>query len=317
MLRANPADAAQQVMASPGNRTSLTRYAWLSIGAAVFTMALKTVAYLITGSIGLLSDALESLVNLVGGVMALAMLTVAARPADDSHAYGHSKAEYFSSTVEGLLILIAAAGIGSTAVHRLFVPRPLEQVGLGIAVCAAASLVNLGVGWMLLRAGRRHGSITLEANARHLFTDVWTSAGVIVGVVAVSVTGWQRLDPLIALAIAGNIVWTGTRILRSSVLGLMDTALPQQEQAAIRVVLDRYAAQGIHYHALRTRRAGTRRFVSVHVLVPGEWTVQRGHEMTEQIETDIRASLPNVAVLTHLESLNDPASWRDIHLDRW
>ncbi|HEU4363909.1 MAG TPA: cation diffusion facilitator family transporter [Candidatus Krumholzibacteria bacterium] len=299
-------------MATP----SLTRFAWLSIGAAVFTMALKAVSYLITGSVGLLSDALESLVNLVGGVMALAMLSVAARPADDSHAYGHYKAEYFSSTVEGLLILVAAAGIGSTAVHRLLAPQPLEQVGLGIGLCAVAALVNLGVGWILLRAGRRHGSITLEAGARHLFTDVWTSAGVIGGVAAVSLTGWQRLDPLIALLVAANIVWTGARILQSSVLGLMDTALPAQEQATIRVVLDRYAAQGIHYHALRTRRAGTRRFVSVHVLVPGDWTVQRGHEMTEQIETDLRACLPSVAVLTHLESLNDPASWRDINLDR-
>ena len=297
-------------------RPSLTRYAWLSIGAAVFTMALKAASYLITGSVGLLSDAAESLVNLVGGIMALAMLSVAARPADDSHAYGHSKAEYFSSSVEGLLIIVAAASIGSAAVNRLLAPQPLEQVGLGIAVCAIAALVNLAVGWILLRAGRQHGSITLEAGARHLFTDVWTSVGVIVGVVAVSFTGWQRLDPIIALGVAVNIVWTGTRILRNSVLGFMDTALPEEEQGVIRAALDHYAAQGIHYHALRTRRSGTRRFVSVHVLVPGEWTVQRGHELTEQIETDIRAALPGVAVLTHLESLNDPASWRDISIDR-
>lgn len=297
-------------------RPSLTRFAWLSIGAAVFTMVLKAAAYLITGSVGLLSDAAESLVNLVGGIMALAMLSIAARPADDSHAYGHSKAEYFSSSVEGLLIIVAAASIGSAAVNRLLSPQPLEQVGLGIAVCAIAALVNLVVGWILLRAGRQHDSVTLEAGARHLFTDVWTSVGVIAGVVAVSFTGWQRLDPIIALLVAVNIVWTGTRILRNSVLGFMDTALPEEEQGVIRAALDRYAAQGIHYHALRTRRSGARRFVSVHVLVPGEWTVQRGHELTEQIETDIRAALPGVAVLTHLESINDPASWRDISIDR-
>jgi cation diffusion facilitator family transporter len=295
---------------------SLTRFAWISIGAAIVTMALKAVSYVITGSVGFLSDAAESLVNLAGGVMALAMLSIAARPADDHHAYGHSKAEYFASTVEGLLILVAAAGIGSAAVHRLFSPQPLEQVRLGIVVSAAAAILNLGAGWILLRAGRRHGSVTLEANAHHLFTDVWTSAGVIVGVAAVSLTGWERLDPIIALAVAVNIVWTGTRILQGSVLGLMDTALPENEQAVIRGVLDRYAVRGIHYHALRTRRAGQRRFVSVHVLVPGEWTVQRGHELTEQIETELRASLPNVAALTHLESLNDPASWRDISIDR-
>ncbi|MDH5270077.1 MAG: cation diffusion facilitator family transporter, partial [Candidatus Krumholzibacteria bacterium] len=210
---------------------SLTRFAWVSIGAAIATMALKAFSYIITGSVGFLSDAAESLVNLAGGVMALAMLSIAARPADDHHAYGHSKAEYFASTVEGLLILVAAAGIGSAAVHRLLSPQPLEQVRMGIAVSAVAAIVNLGAGWLLLRAGRRHGSVTLEANARHLFTDVWTSAGVIVGVAAVTLTGWQRLDPVIALAVAVNIVWTGARILQGSVLGFMDTALPEEEQA--------------------------------------------------------------------------------------
>lgn len=303
----------------PGDRAphhSLARYAWLSIGAAVFTMALKGFAYSVTGSVGLLSDALESLVNLAGGVMTLAMLSIAARPADDHHAYGHSKAEYFASTLEGLLILLAAASIGSAATRRLISPQPLEQVGVGLAVCAAAAVVNLGVGWFLLRAGRRHGAISLEAGARHLFTDVWTSAGVIVGVAAVSRTGWLRLDPVVALLVAANIVWSGIRILQGSVLGFMDTALPDGEQLQIRRVLDRYREQGVHYHALRTRRSGQRRFVSVHVLVPGEWTVDRGHAMAEQIEGAVRAALPNVTVLTHLESLNDPDSWRDISIDR-
>lgn len=298
------------------NRTPLTRFAWLSLAAAVVTIALKALAYFVTGSIGLLSDALESFVNLAGAIMALAMLTIAARPADDTHAYGHSKAEYFSSGTEGALILVAAASIGAAAVHRLLDPVPLEQVGLGLLVSALAAAINGGTALVLLRAGTRHGSITLEANARHLLTDVWTSVGVIAGVGAVALTGWERLDPVIALVVAGNIVWTGARIVHRTVLGLMDTALPEREQAALRAVLDRFAAGGIHYHALRTRQSGTRRFVSVHVLVPGDWTVHRGHELVEEIETQIRATLPNVAVLTHLESLDDPASWRDIHIDR-
>jgi len=295
---------------------NLTRYAWLSIAAAVATIALKTMAYLLTGSVGLLSDAVESLVNLVGAVMALSMLTVASRPADEDHSYGHSKAEYFSSGVEGTLILIAALSIVVAAVRRLLAPQPLEQIGVGIAVSVAASLVNLAVALVLVRAGRQHHSITLEANAQHLFTDVWTSAGVIVGVLAVAATDWLPLDPIVALLVAANIVWTGTRIVRRSILGLMDTALPVGELAAVKAALDSHLNDGIEYHALRTRQSGARRFVSLHVLVPGEWTVHRGHELLEDLEARIRAAVPNVTVFTHLESLDDPASWDDQHLDR-
>jgi cation diffusion facilitator family transporter len=298
------------------NRSSLIRYAWLSIAAAVVTISLKAVAYLLTGSVGLLSDAMESLVNLAGALMALAMLTVAARPADDEHTYGHGKAEYFSSGVEGTLILLAAVSIGIASVQRLMTPKPLEQIGLGLAVSVAASLVNLGVALVLLRAGKRYQSITLEANARHLMTDVWTSAGVLIGVGAVALTGWERLDPIVAMVVAGNIVWTGVRIVRESALGLMDTALPLDEQNTLRQVLEPYAQTGIEYHALRTRQAGARRFVSLHVLVPGGWTVQHGHHLLERIEADICHALPNVTVFTHLESLDDPASWDDITLDR-
>jgi cation diffusion facilitator family transporter len=298
------------------DRSSLTRFAWLSIAAAVFTIALKAVAYLLTGSVGLLSDALESLVNLVGAVMALAMLTIAARPADEEHAYGHSKAEYFSSGVEGTLILVAAVSIGVAAVQRLITPKPLEQVGLGLGVSVAASLVNLAVALVLRRAGKVHHSITLEANAQHLMTDVWTSAGVLVGVGAVALTGWERLDPIVAFIVAGNIIWSGVHIVRQSVLGLMDTALPVEEQGAIRRVLEQHSQTGIQYHALRTRQAGARRFVSFHVLVPGTWTVQRSHELLERIEADLRLALPNITVFTHLEPLNDPKSWDDTTLDR-
>lgn len=298
------------------NPPSLTRFAWLSIAAAIATMLLKTVAWRLTGSVGLLSDALESLVNLAGALMALAMLSVAARPPDEDHPHGHGKAEYFSAGVEGSLIVIAAVSIAVAAVDRLLHPRALEQVGLGLGVSVAASLVNLGVALVLLRAARVHRSVTLQANAHHLLTDVWTSAGVLVGVGAVALTGWQRLDPIVALAVAANIVWTGGRIVLESVGGLMDAALPEDEIAVLRRLLDAYASQGIEYHALRTRRAGALRFVSVHVLVPPDWSVQRGHDVLEQIEGEIRRALPPVTILTHLEPLGDPLAMDDQHLHR-
>jgi cation diffusion facilitator family transporter len=296
--------------------TSLTRFAWLSIAAALATMALKTVAWLLTGSVGLLSDALESLVNLAGALMALAMLSVAARPADEDHAYGHGKAEYFSAGAEGAMIVIAAASIAFAAVDRLLHPRPIEQVGVGLAVSVVASLVNLAVAIVLRRAARQHRSATLDASSHHLLTDVWTSAGVLVGVGAVAITGWLVLDPLVAIAVAANIVFTGGRILRESVAGLMDAALPPGEVAVLRQLLDRYATDGIEYHALRTRQSGARRFVSVHVLVPPEWSVQQGHDLLERIEAEIRRSLPPVTVDTHLEPLGDPAALADQDLHR-
>lgn len=296
--------------------TPLTHFAWLSVAAAIVTIALKTIAYLLTGSVGLLSDALESIVNLVGAIMALAMLTIAARPADEDHAYGHNKAEYFSSGVEGMLILVAALGIVVMAVPRFITPRPLEQIGLGLAISVAASLVNLFVALVLLRAGKKYNSITLEADAQHLMTDVWTSAGVLAGVGAVAFTGWERLDPIVAILVAGNIVWSGIRIVRKSIWGLMDTALPAKDQNTIQKVLESYTHNGVQYHALRTRQSGARQFVSVHVLVPGMWTVQRSHQLLESIEADIRHTLPDVILFTHLESLDDPSSWDDMNLDR-
>ena len=302
--------------ADADNRSFLRRYAWISIAAAVATITLKTGAYLLTGSVGLLSDAVESLVNLAGALMALWMLTVAAREPDEEHAFGHSKAEYFSSGVEGTLIVAAAISIAVAAVDRLFSPRPLEQIGLGLAVSVGASLVNLFVSRVLVNAGRRFQSVTLQAGGRHLLTDVWTSAGVVVALGAVSVTGWQWLDPIIGLAVAANIVLTGFRIVRESIGGLMDAALPAEERERVRAVLDHHCADGIQFHALRTRRSGARIFLAVHVLVPGEWTVNRGHQLLERIEADIRSVLPGVTVFTHLESLEDPTSWEDQQLDR-
>jgi len=296
--------------------TNLARFAWLSIAAAVTTIAMKTVAWRMTGSVGLLSDALESVVNLVAAIMTLLMVTLAARPPDEEHAYGHSKAEYFSSIVEGALILVAALAIAWAATDRLLHPQPLEQAGLGLVVSAGASLVNLVVARVLFAAGRLHRSIALEADAHHLMTDVWTSAGVLVGIGVVAVTGWTVLDPLVAIGVAINIVWTGVQLIRRSALGLLDTALPEGERALLQQVLDRHDAAYVRFHAVRTRQAGARRFVSMHVLVPGEWTVTRGHRLLEQIEAEIRAALPGSTVLTHLEAMEDPASWEDQGLDR-
>ncbi len=298
------------------HQPSLTRYAWLSIAAALTTMGLKTGAYFLTGSVGLLSDAMESLVNLAAAIVALIALSVAARPADEEHAYGHGKVEYFSSGFEGALILVAAATIAYAAIQRLINPQPLEQVGLGLAISTAASAINFVVATILMRAGKKYSSITLEADSQHLMTDVWTSIGVIVGVAAVALTGWERLDPIIALLVAANIVWAGVQLLRRSALGLIDTALPASDMGKIEGVLARYRNSDVEFHALRTRQAGMRRFLSVHVLVPGTWTVLEAHRLAEQIERDLCSSLANATVFTHIEPLEDPASWNDTQLDR-
>ena len=295
---------------------TLKRYAWLSIAAALATILLKGVAWWITGSVGLLSDALESFVNLAGALMALAMLSLAALPADENHAHGHGKAEYFSSAFEGFLIAVAAVLIAWQAIDRFVHPRPLEAVGVGLAVSVVASIVNLLTARTLMSVGKRYRSITLEADAHHLMTDVFTSAGVIIGVGLVWLTGWLWLDPALALAVAVNILWTGWQLMRRSAAGLMDASLPDDELAGIGAILDRYRAQGLEFHALRTRQAGTRAFVTLHVLVPGEWTVQRGHDCSEQIEADIRGAVPHAHVTTHLEPREDPLSHADQLLDR-
>jgi cation diffusion facilitator family transporter len=293
------------------SRSTLTRFAWLSIAAAIVIIFLKGAACALTGSVGLLSDALESLVNLVAACVALIALAVAARPADDDHPYGHDKAEYLSSGLEGALIFFAALAIGAAAVERLIYPRPLEQLGVGLALTTLATLINFAVARKLLAAGRQYDSIALEADAHHLMTDVWTSVGVVVGVGAVAIVGWPWLDPVVALVVAVKIVWTGYELLKRSILGLMDTALPSSEQDSIRQVLDRYRAHGIDYHALRTRRSGARRFVSLHLLVPGAWTVQQSHDLSEKIEDEVRACLRNTTITTHIEPIEDPRAWHD------
>jgi len=295
---------------------SLARYAWLSVAAALVTMALKGVAAWLTGSMGLLSDAAESLVNLAAALVALYSLRVAAREPDEKHPFGYSKAEYFSSGVEGTLIMLAALAIVAAAIPRLISPREIMHFDTGIFVSLVAAAVNLGVALVLLGAGKRHDSIALEADAHHLLTDVWTSIGVVAGVGATVLTGWLILDPLIAVAVALHITWTGAKVLRRSVLGLMDRALPEPDLERIRQILEPYQVRGIEYHALRTRRAGRVRMVEMHVLVPGEMTVREGHRVADEIEDAIRAALPGSAVLTHLEPIEDPASYRDEALIR-
>jgi cation diffusion facilitator family transporter len=294
----------------------LARLLWLAVAAAVVTITLKTAAWLATDSVGLLSDAAESLVNLVAAIVAIATLHWARQPADRHHLYGHDKAEYFSAGLEGGMIILAAASIAWFAVERLLQPAPVQQVGIGLAASTVASLVNLGVGLRLLRVGRRRRSLVLEADGRHLMTDVYTSAGVIGGVALVAATGIERLDPIVALLVAANIVFTGARLVRRSIDGLMDRALPEPAQIAIERALTAYGPEGVAFHALRTRQAGRRAFVSLHVLVPGTWTVQAGHELLERVERDLRGAVPGATVFTHLEPLDDPASFADMTLDR-
>ena len=295
---------------------ALQRYAWLSIAAAVSTILLKGIAWKLTGSVGLLSDAIESFVNLAGALMALWMLTLAAQPADDHHAHGHSKAEYFSSAFEGFLIALAALSIAYTAVERFLHPQPLEALGVGLLVSVVASIINLLTARSLMAAGKAHRSISLEADAHHLMTDVWTSVGVIAGVGLVWLTGWLWLDPAIAILVAVNIVWTGWHLMHRSASGMMDASLSTEELQKIESILDRFRQNGIEFHALRTRQAGSRAFVSFHILVPGLWTVQRGHDWSEQVEAALREALGNAHITTHLEPIEDPVSMADQALDR-
>ena len=286
-------------------------YAWLSLATSAVTIVLKFAAYWLTGSVGLLSDAVEALVNIAAALVALAVLTYSSHAPDREHNFGHEKAQYFSSGIEGALIFVAAAAIVWSAVPRLLHPQPIEQVSLGLTLSVLAALANAGCAWVMLRAARAHRSITLEADARHLLTDVWTTLGVFIGVLLVQATGWLILDPLIALAVALQILWTGGHLMIRSFEGLMDRAVPDDELAAITGVLDTLRHEGGDYHALRTRVAGARSFVDVHVLVPGGLTVQAGHDLVERLENEIQSKLPHVEVLTHLEPLEDPKSWDD------
>lgn len=296
-------------------REDLSRYALISIIASVVVITLKIIAWRVSGSVGLLSDAAESMVNVVAAVGAFIALRVAARPADDDHNFGHTKAEYFSAVFEGVMIVIAAGIIIVAATERLLNPSELDSVGLGLVISLVATAINGGVGVLLLRIGRRHRSLSLEADGKHLLTDVWTTAGVVVGVLLVALTGWLPLDPLIAIAVAVNILVVGGRLVWESGSGLMDTALPDDDRARVDAVLERYRSSDIDFHDVRTRESGHERFLQLHMLVPGEWSVQRGHDLVEQVETDLVGSLDHLHVTIHLEPIGDPAAYESWRLD--
>lgn len=294
----------------------LLRMVYMAIGAAVLTIALKVAAWQITGSVGLLSDAAESLVNLAAAVVALVVIRWAAQPADEDHAYGHEKADYLSAGAEGTMIIVAALVIAIPAIERLIHPTALESVGVGLAITAVATLINLVVARLLIKVGEDEASMTLVADGRHLMTDVITSVGVVAGVAVVALTGINRLDPVIALMVAANIIVTGFALVRGALSGLLDHALEPDEIERVEQVLDFYRQQGLSFHALRTRRAAHRAFVSLHVLVPGEWSVQKGHDTAEQIEAELRGLFETATIFTHLEPVEDPVSFVDTGLDR-
>lgn len=288
----------------PVNNRYLMRMLWLSVATAVATVAIKSVAAYVTQSAGLLSDALESTVNLVAALVALWALNLSAKPADANHDYGHGKAEYMSSAVEGSLIFLAAGGIIFSAVLKIMHPVPLEDLGLGLLLATGASVLNLATGLVLVRTGKKHRSITLEADGHHLLTDVVTSVGVLLGMGIVWVTGLEILDPLIAIAVGINILWTGSRLIRRSIVGLLDAALPAEE---VRIVNDAMTSvmesRGCRLTNLRTREAGRQRFIEAIVEVPADWTVERAHRLTDRLEQAIEASLPGTEALIHVEPL--------------
>jgi cation diffusion facilitator family transporter len=294
----------------------LTHYAMLSLGAAVLTFLMKLFAWYLTDSVGMLSDALESLANVAAAIIALASLAVAVRPEDEEHAFGHSKAEYFAAGTEGFLVLLAAVAIGWTSIGRFLSPHPISDPVLGLVILVAASTVNFAVAAVLSRVGKKRDSIALVADAKHLMTDVWSSAAVLIAVVLVALTGWWWLDPLIGLLLAFHIIATGAKLINESMHGLMDTGLPPTELEAIRLALAQYADVGVQSHALRTRKAGAKKFMTIHLLMPGEWTILRGHNLAEQVEKELRHAVPGLIVFTHMEPVEDPVSWEDVALER-
>ncbi|MGE5525629.1 MAG: cation diffusion facilitator family transporter [Rhodospirillaceae bacterium] len=279
-----------------------TRMALLSIATSLVTLALKFGAYFLTGSVGMLSDALEAFVNLAAGLVALGAITIAAQPADDRHAYGYDKAEYFSSGVEGILILVAAVSIMIAAVQRFIDPVPLHNVGPGIAVGLLAAAMNFAAAKTMLGVAKKHDSIAIEADAKHLLTDVWTTAGVLAGLAVIMLAPeWHVLDPLIAVAVAVHIIFTGIELLRRTTHGLMDAALPREEIRKTEEVIQRLLPASASFHDLRTRKAGARRFIEFHLLVPGAMSVMESHKLCDRIEEALGKMLQKVRVTIHVE----------------
>lgn len=293
-------------------RKSIASIMWISIIASVLTIGLKWFAFSVTGSVGFMSDALESGVNLLAAIVAFYSLTVAARPADIEHPFGHEKAEYFSSLAEGVLIIIAAFGIAYAAINRMYHPQPLESLGFGMLLSVGATLVNLITARILLHYSKKYNSITIEADAHHLMTDVWTTVGIILGIFLVKLTGWQLLDPIMAILVALSIVYTGIKLVFRSMDGLMDSRVSEKDMILIREVLNAYKSDEIDYHALYTRRASAKQFITFHLLFPGEYTVHQAHEVTKKVEADLKLKLPLADIFIHVEPLNDPDAFDDL-----
>ncbi len=302
-------DRSQGAAAAPAHdgAVRLGRYMWLSLAAALLTMGLKALAALITGSVGFLSDALESSVNLVAAIVAIVALRVAEKPPDENHDFGHGKAEYLSALVEGTMIFVAAAAIVWTSVDRLIHPVAVERAGVGLVLTTGASLINLAVGLLLVRVGTRHRSITLVADGKHLLTDVWTSAGVLVGMVLVAVTGWAPLDPIVALAVGVNILVTGYGLARRSLAGLLSARLPAEDLALVDGVLDGFRQEGVEVRSVRSVESGRQRLVALEVAVPGTWTVRQAHDLSDRVEAALAAALPRCVTLVHVEPHTEDA----------
>ena len=320
--RSEPGQSATVSHDRPHSSKSNLKYKviYLSLGAAVSTIILKFGAYFLTGSVGLLSDALESTVNLIGASAALISIILAARMADKTHHFGYTKIEYFSSGLEGGLIMVAAVTIAWAAINRLIHPVALESVGLGLVVSLVATLINFIVAQVLLRVGRQEDSIALEADGKHLMTDVFTSIGVVLGVVLVTLTGWLWLDGVVALAVAVNIIFEGGKLVKRSLDGLLDRAIPEAEETQIRTVIEsiigRDNREWLKYHGLRTRKSGSLRFIDFHLLTPGDWTVRAAHEYSEAIEAGIRAKFRDVETTIHVEPVDDPRAYGDTWEDK-
>jgi cation diffusion facilitator family transporter len=296
-------------------KKSLASIVWIPIIAAVLTIFIKSAAYYITGSVGFMSDAMESVINLIASIVAFISLTIAAQPADKKHPFGHDKAEYFSSLTEGILITLAALGIAYTGINRIYHPQPLEELNIGMALSIFATLINFGTALILLHYGRKHNSITLEADGHHLMTDVYTTVGIVTGIFLVKLTNWQLLDPIMAIVVAVSILYTGIKLIVRSTDGLMDQKLSEKDMILIKEILDKHKAQGVDYHALYTRQSSSKQFITFHLLFSGDITLSEAHEISKAVEIEITEKIPNSDIFIHMEPMNDPDAYDDVFDD--
>jgi len=290
-------------------KKSLIAYTYLSISTALVTISLKLIAYFLTQSVGLLSDAIESLVNLMAAIIAFLAIRLAEKPADKKHPYGHSKAEYFSSVAEGIFIFLAALAIIFSAINRMIYPKMIEQVSIGLLISSAATLINFLVGKKLISVGQKYQSITLEADGHHLLTDVWTSAGVITAIFLVDKTKILILDPLVAILVALNILLTGSNLIRRSLSGFMDEALDKNDLSKIDKIFQKYQKKGLIFHAIKSRQSGQKKFLSFHALFPKSYSIKKAHDLVDKIEKELKRKVFNLQIESHLEPKNDKKSF--------